>query len=54
MPKVNSKYASSPFYLNFQSLEASGDICHALPDLVPFVQFKNREKHPWGSVLHVF
>ena len=54
MPKVNSKCGSSPFYLNFQSLEAWGDICHALPDLVPFVQFKKREKHPWGSVLHVF
>ena len=22
----------------------------ALGDLVPFVQFKKREKHPWGSV----
>ena len=26
----------------------------ALDDLVPFVQFKKREKHPWGSVNHVF
>ena len=25
-------------------------ICDALCDLVPFVQFKNREKHPWRSV----
>ena len=25
-------------------------ICDALRDLVPFVQFKNREKHPWRSV----
>ena len=25
-------------------------ICHALRDLVPFVQFKNCEKHPWRSV----
>ena len=25
-------------------------ICGALRDLVPFVQFKNREKHPWRSV----
>ena len=25
-------------------------ICGALRDLVPFVQFKKREKHPWGSV----
>ena len=26
------------------------NICDALCDLVPFVQFKNREKHPWMSV----
>ena len=25
------------------------DICGALRDLVPFVQFKKREKHPWGN-----
>ena len=25
-------------------------ICDALLDLVPFVQFKRREKHPWRSV----
>ena len=25
-------------------------ICGALLDLVPFVQFKKREKHPWRSV----
>ena len=25
-------------------------ICDALHDLVPFVQFKTREKHPWRSV----
>ena len=25
-------------------------ICNALRDLVPFVQFKKREKHPWRSV----
>ena len=24
--------------------------CGALRDLVPFVQFKKREKHPWSSV----
>ena len=24
--------------------------CGALFDLVPFVQFKKREKHPWRSV----
>ena len=25
-------------------------ICDTLRDLVPFVQFKKREKHPWRSV----
>ena len=31
-------------------------ICNVLRDLVPFVQFKKREKHPWMSVafLHAF
>ena len=24
--------------------------CGALHDLVPFVRFKKREKHPWRSV----
>ena len=24
--------------------------CDVLRDLVPFVQFKKREKHPWSSV----
>ena len=28
----------------------SFEICGALRDLVPFVQFKKREKHPWRSV----
>ena len=26
------------------------NICDVLIDLVPFVQFKKREKHPWRSV----
>ena len=26
------------------------NICDALSDLVPFVQFKKRENHPWKSV----
>ena len=25
-------------------------ICDVLRDLVPFVQFKKREKHPWRNV----
>ena len=27
-----------------------GLICDALSDLVPFVQFKKHENHPWRSV----
>ena len=29
---------------------ANLNICGALRDLVPFAQFKKREKHPWRSV----
>ena len=28
------------------------DICDALRNLVPFVQFKKREKHPWRIELN--
>ena len=28
---------------------ALSNICDALHNLVPFVQFKKREKHPWRS-----
>ena len=28
-------------------------MCCALCDLVPFVQFKKREKHPWGVLILV-
>ena len=28
----------------------SKNLCGALRDLVPFVQFKKREKYPWSSV----
>ena len=30
--------------------ESEVDICGALSGLIPFAQFKNREKHPWRSV----
>ena len=26
-------------------------ICYVLRDLLPFVQLKKREKHPWKSVI---
>ena len=45
------------YLLSFMSVNISpknnqyqGNICDALRDLVPFVQFKKREKHPWRSV----
>ena len=31
-------------------LNIASVICDALRDLIPFVQFKKREKHPWRSV----
>ena len=31
-------------------LQFQETVCGALPNLVPFVQFKKREKHPWRSV----
>ena len=34
----------------FVSTLADFLICDGLHDLVPFVQFKKREKHPWRSV----
>ena len=30
--------------------DGEGLVCDVLRDLVPFVQFKKREKHPWRSV----
>ena len=38
----------------FISLVEKMLLCDALRDLVPFVQFKKPEKHPWRSVFHVF
>ena len=38
----------SPLLLFF--FMPAGLICDVLRNLVPFVQFKKREKHPWGSV----
>ena len=36
---------------NFQERNCSKDyVCDILRDLVPFVQFKKGEKHPWKSV----
>ena len=34
-------------YLN--KIPTNNYLCDALPDLVPFAQFKKREKHPWRS-----
>ena len=38
---------------NVQNISGVLCIYDALPDLVPFVQFKKREKHPWGVLLLV-
>ena len=43
---VHYKYRKK---ISAKSLE-DNHICDALRDLVPFVQFKKREKHPWRSV----
>ena len=34
----------------FFHYEVNCNICGALRELVPFVQFKKREKYPWRSV----
>ena len=34
----------------YQQILQMSNICDALRDLVPFVQFKKSEKHPWRSV----
>ena len=35
---------------SFLKGETNAAICGALCDLVAFIQFKKREKHPWRSV----
>ena len=37
-------------YVGMLSRKRRKLIYNALRDLVPFVQFKKREKHPWRSV----
>ena len=37
-------------YNRGNSIMKRGNICGALGDLVPFAQFKKRQKHPWRSV----
>ena len=39
-------YNNSVFFVNF-IIGSTVSICDALDDLVPFVQLKEREKHPW-------
>ena len=47
-------YDGDTIYFNFYYFQLFGNIflttCGALDDLVPFIQFKRREKHPWRSV----
>ena len=35
------------FIVHYRSVS---EICDTLRDLIPFLQFKKREKHPWRSV----
>ena len=50
MLKASIKILSS-FYLYEKKLFSIRlIICDDLHDLIPFVQFKKREKHPWWSV----
>ena len=46
-PTDNLKYCLTPELLQ---VRMNISICGALRDLVPFVQFKKRKKHPWRSV----
>ena len=38
------------WFIHYISNKEFGVTCGVLRDLVPFVQFKKREKHPWRSV----
>ena len=50
--RVSSLVGSLDYFYAFLrgSFERLNSICDALHDLVPFVQFKKHEKHPWRSV----
>ena len=50
-PKTKSANFVTRIQMHFEcnSLGRMDD-CGALRDLMPFVQFKKREKHPWRSV----
>ena len=43
LPKIRSKR-------NLETILKAWYVCDALRDLLPFAQFKKREKHPWRSV----
>ena len=44
------KILNGSFYPSWNHWSHSSKICDALSDLIPFVQYKKREKHPWRSV----
>ena len=61
MKQISGKSGLSEIYANqcvhawlvthlYQQGVDAQQICDALRDLVPFVQFTKREKHPWRSV----
>ena len=52
--KLKTRKKDTAFSIKYWNLKVKNKtpniICGALRDLVPFVQFKKREKHPWRSV----
>ena len=47
---VISRLFNKLLFIFIQPLCSARNICDALRDFVPFVQFKKREKHPWRVV----
>ena len=49
-----NEYTFNIFFFFSAKLNSNLDICGALRGLVPFVQFKKREKHPLRSVIQLY
>ena len=45
---INIHYVDLVYFFSFEHI-CPDNHCDALRDLVPFVQFKKREKYPWRS-----
>ena len=46
----NEYFTFSSYVIDAEGVVNSEAICGALRDLVPLIQFKKREKHPWRSI----